>query len=66
MKANKYKYVYILQTNYGTRFEDEFEFSDEEGYDTMKDRKSMLKCYRDNQPQYSHRIINRRVLNKGD
>lgn len=59
---NKYEYVKILQAKYGSSWSDEFIFTDEEGYNTLKDRKEMLQCYRDNAPQYEYRIINRRVL----
>ena len=62
MKVNKWLNVHILQAKYNT-WVDEFEFSDEQGYNTMQDRKRMLKCYRENAPQYKYRIIQRKVLN---
>ena len=62
-KQNKWLKVYILQARY-TKWCDEFAFSDEEGYNTYRDRKAMLKCYRENAPQYEYRIIERRVLNE--
>ena len=62
MKINKWLNVYILQANYGS-WCDEFEFSNEQGYNTIQDRKNMLKCYRENAPQYEYRIIQRKILN---
>lgn len=62
-RINKWIEVKVLQTKWNSKFEDEFEFSDEEGYNTMKDRKHMLKDYRENLPQYEHRIITRKVIN---
>lgn len=63
LKVNKWLIVFILQAKYGSSWSDEFTFTDEEGYRTLKDRKAMLKCYRENAPQYEYRIIQRKVLN---
>ena len=60
---NKYRYLYVLQGWYGDSWSDlvEYDKSDAGAY---KEAKSDLKCYRENEKQYSHRIINRRELNK--
>lgn len=62
LKVNKWLIVFILQAKY-SNWCDEFEFSNEDGYNIAKDRKAMLKCYRENAPQYEYRIIQRKVLN---
>ena len=59
MRMNKYNYVKILQSNCGYGWDDILEF---ENSSSIKDRKSMLKCYRENEPKSLHRIIERRTL----
>lgn len=55
---NKYSYVKILQSNFGYGWDDVQEFSKSEG---IKERKALLKAYRENQKQALHRIIDRRI-----
>lgn len=55
---NKYSYVKILQSNFGYGWDDVQEFSKEEG---IRERKAMLKTYRENQKHAIHRIIDRRI-----
>lgn len=57
---NKYSYVKILQSNFGYGWDDVLEFSKDEG---IKERKAMLKAYRENQKNAMHRIIDRRIKN---
>lgn len=57
---NKYSYVKVLQSNHGYGWHDVLEFSDNEN---IKDRKQMLKTYRENDRKALHRIIERRILN---
>ena len=57
---NKYSYVKILQSNHGYGWYDVLEFSKDEN---IKDRKQMLKTYRENDHKAFHRIIERRILN---
>ena len=58
--TNKYKYVKVLQGNYGYGWDDLIEYP--EGT-SIKERKADLKCYRENERNALHRIIERRVLN---
>lgn len=59
-KQTKYRYLYVLQGNYDYGWDDLMEFDSDS---TIKDRKDMLKTYRENEKQYSHRIVERRELN---
>jgi hypothetical protein len=57
-KKNKYKYLHVMQSNYGNGFED---------MDQSEDRREIrtaLREFRENSPNYSHRMIQRRVLNR--
>lgn len=64
MRNNKYNYLYVIQGNFGYGWEDESEYDKKEysRHDVQKD----LKEYRLACPQGSHRIIERRELNKED
>lgn len=62
-KQNKYTYLYVLQGNYGYGWDDLLEY-DKSTIGAYSVAKEDLKCYRENEKQYSHRIIERRVLNK--
>jgi hypothetical protein len=53
--TRKTKDEYAIQGNYGTRWEDVT--VDE----TYKEARQSLKDYNDNEPQYPHRLIKRRV-----
>jgi len=46
---------FIIQGNYGQGWEDVA------AYETRKERKVDYKLYQENEPQYSHRTITRRV-----
>lgn len=63
MKQSKYTYFKVLQSNHGHGWDD-VEFFDLKD-STIKARKQALKEYRDNQPNATHRFIERRELNKG-
>lgn len=60
MKQNTYRYIKVLQGNYGDGWCDLIEYA--EGT-PMSERKADLKCYRENERNASHRIIDRRELN---
>ena len=53
--VRKTKDVYYLMGNYGYGWEEMFEC------ENWKDAREQLKTYRDNEPQYSHKIVKRRV-----
>ena len=59
---NKYRYLVVLQGNYGYGWDDlcHYDKSDLKAY---KEAKTNLKCYRYNEKQALHRIIERRELN---
>jgi hypothetical protein len=59
---NKYTYYRVLQSNYGYGWDDveHFDLADS----TVKERKQVMKEYRENQPSAAHRFISRRELNK--
>lgn len=56
-RINKYLYLWVVQGLYHTNWED---VTAEETYSEGRQR---LKEYRENEPQYLHRIIQRRELN---
>lgn len=56
MKRNKYLYLYVIQGYYGT-------WEDETQTESLKEARQHLRAYRQNMPQYAHRIIQRRELN---
>lgn len=62
MKKNKYRYLYVLQGNYGYGRGDLIHYnkSDLKAY---KQAKTDLKCYLNNEKSALHRIIERRELN---
>lgn len=57
-RKNKYIYLHVIQGNYGYGFED---VDQSESY---KDARTNFRLYRENEPQYSHRMIQRRELNQ--
>lgn len=61
-KMNKYTYYRVLQSNHGYGWDDVMHFDLADS--TVKERKQAMKEYRDNQPNASHRFIDRRELNK--
>lgn len=65
---NKYTYYKVIQGNYGSGWDDvAFHECDSSGWIKNKeDRnafKTNVKAYRDNEPQYYHRVIFRKELN---
>ena len=62
---NKYKYVCVLQGMYGCGWEDIIE-ADKSDSQELRELRENLRDYRENEPQYPHRIITRRVLNTHD
>lgn len=60
-EMSKYKYVKILQSNHGYGWDDVIEFEIKDG---VRERKQMLRTYRENQSNASHRIVGIRVLNE--
>ena len=57
-KVFKTELVYVIQGHYG-RWEDLCEY----GRDELREAKSDLKAYIENERQYSHRLIKRRIPN---
>jgi hypothetical protein len=55
MYKRKTQDEYTIQGNYGQGYEDVT------SEDTYKEAKTRLKEYRDNEPQYSHRLIRHRI-----
>ena len=62
MKKRKYTYWKVLQQNGGYGWDD-IEHFDLHG-STLKERKTALKEYIYNMPNYSYRFVDRRELNK--
>ena len=56
-RARKTRDEFIVQGNYG--YGDGWE--DLTAEDTRAEGRKQLRCYRENEPQYSHRLIVRRV-----
>lgn len=66
----KYRYEKVLQGNYGSGWDDLTAYDcDSTGFiednNTRQEKKSDWKAYRDNEPQYAHRFITRRISNSG-
>lgn len=59
-KPTKYEYLWIIQGNYGYGYGHGWE--DLSAYENRKEMRVDLKAYHENEPQYPHRVINRRVL----
>ncbi len=64
----KYKYERIIQGNYGFGWDDLTAYDcDSTGFikdsNTRNELKSDRQAYRDNEPQYAHRTITRRIAN---
>lgn len=55
---NKYKYIKVLQANYGNGWEDELTYDQSTEWKEIRDD---LRDYRSNAPQYQYRVISRRV-----
>ena len=60
MRTGKYEYLWIVQGRYGTGGWD-----DVHAGESWRDVRQTLKEYRENEPQYPHRVIRRRVLKGG-
>lgn len=59
-RQNKWSIEHIVQGHYGTGYG----WEDETAEDTRKEARERLREYRENMPQYAHRLIRRRVLNE--
>lgn len=57
---NKYRYLHVLQSNYGYGHGWEDECQSESRKEMVDD----FKTYRENAPKYAYRIIQRRELNQ--
>jgi len=53
-RKNKYEYLFVVQGNYGYGWEDLISSED------YREARARLKDYRDNEKEYSHRMIQRR------
>lgn len=60
--ANKYIYTTVLQGNYGYGWDDICECDSNDAKE-VKALRVNLREYRENEPNYPHRIIKRRTLN---
>lgn len=65
----KYTYYKVIQGNYGYGWDDvDFHECDSTGFIHGQENRDLfkanLKAYRDNEPQYAHRVICRKELNK--
>jgi hypothetical protein len=58
-KQNKYEYLYYIQGRYGSLYG----WEDVDCHENRKEARAALKCYRENEPQYTHRMIFRREVN---
>jgi hypothetical protein len=56
MKANKFVYLFVVQGNYGYGHG----WEDLAASEVRKEAREDLKAYRENEPQYAHRMIQRR------
>ena len=56
--GTKYCYLIIVQGHYGPRHG----WEDVGAHERWKDAREELRLYRENEPQYRHRAIRRRVL----
>ena len=63
-KQNKYSYLTILQGNYGYGWEDLMQWDNIKDDLVFRSSREHLSSYRQDEKQYSHRIISRRELNK--
>lgn len=57
MKPRKYIYLFVIQGYYSGTWEDETQT------ESHKEARQYLREYRENMPQYPHRLIQRRELN---
>ena len=57
MYIRKTKDEYEIQGNYGSQYGWERVTTEE----TWKDAKRQLKCYNDNEPDFPHRIVKKRI-----
>lgn len=63
-KVNKYRYLTVLQGDYGYGWDDLMEWDSKKDDLIFRSSHEHLKWYRDNEKHASHRIIKRRELNK--
>ena len=58
-RINKYLYLWVVQSYYG----DLYGWEDVTAEDTYTEGRARLREYRENEPQYPHRMIHRREPN---
>jgi len=63
-QVNKYRYLTVLQGNYGCGWDDLIEWDNNKDDLVFRSSREHLKWYRDNEKNARHRIIKRRKLNK--
>jgi hypothetical protein len=59
MKNNKYEYLFIIQGLYGAGYG----WEDVTAEESSKEARARLREYRENEPEYPHRMIRRREPN---
>ena len=62
MKQNKYNYYHVLQGDYGYGWDDVC-FYDSNDKEQMKALVRDIKTYRESEPKFAHRVIQRREPN---
>lgn len=63
MKISKTIPVKVLQGNYGHGWEDICLYQFKDAFTMKKEAMTDLRAYRENAPEYSYRIISRRIQN---
>ena len=58
-RKNKYLYLWVIQGWYGSQYG----WEDVDQSENWRDARDSLKSYRENETNYSHRMIQRRELN---
>jgi len=62
-KQPKYIYLKVLQGCYDGSSWDDLVFAEEKSYKEMKEFRDDVRAYRENEPQYPHRVVRRREAN---
>ena len=62
-RKTKYTYLKVLQGYYGYCGWEDLTCADSKNPDEMKEFRQDIRDYRENEPQYPHRVITRRELN---
>lgn len=58
-RKNKYVYLHVIQGDYGYGHG----WEDVDQSESYREARTNFRLYRENEPQYSHRMIQRRELN---